>query len=141
MRLETVFEGFSIGLDFEKRFAQGASMQGAGRLAKFLGVDTFSRDLLEFGHNQGWDSSKFGGNDWVYQSSRPHLATVGRIPGTPGAYSDGSYAQESSSPSAYADAPTEIVAPAGHADAPSKGGSRRRSRWRACGARSGTSPG
>ena len=43
------------------------------RLAKFLGVDTFSRDLLEFGHNQGWDSSKFGGNDWVYQSSRPGL--------------------------------------------------------------------
>lgn len=43
------------------------------RLAKFLGIDTFSRDLLEFGHNQGWDSSKHGGNDWVYQSSRPGL--------------------------------------------------------------------
>jgi hypothetical protein len=39
---------------------------------------------------------------------------------TPGAYSDGSYAQESSSPSAYADAPTEIVTPAGHADAPTE---------------------
>lgn len=43
------------------------------RLAKFLGVDTFSRDLLEFGHNQGWDSSKHGGNNWVYQSSLPGL--------------------------------------------------------------------
>ena len=43
------------------------------RLAKFLGIDTFSRDLLEFGHNQGWDSTKFGSHDWVYQSSRPGL--------------------------------------------------------------------
>ena len=39
---------------------------------------------------------------------------------TPGAYSDGVYAQESSSTSAYADAPTEIVTPAGHVDAPTE---------------------
>lgn len=43
------------------------------RLMKFLGLDTFSRDLLEFGHNQGWDSSKFGGNDWIYQTPYPGL--------------------------------------------------------------------
>ena len=47
--------------------------EGKMHLAKFLGYDTFSRDLLEFGHNQGWDSSKFGSNDWVYQSPRPEL--------------------------------------------------------------------
>ncbi len=43
------------------------------RLAKFLGIDTYSKDLLEFGHNQHWDSSKYGGNEWVYQSKVPHL--------------------------------------------------------------------
>lgn len=42
-------------------------------LMKFLGMDTLSKDLLEFGHNQGWDSAKFGGNDWVYQSDNPNL--------------------------------------------------------------------
>jgi hypothetical protein len=39
----------------------------------FLGVNTFAKDLLEFGHNQGWDSTAGGGNDWVYQSSTPQL--------------------------------------------------------------------
>ena len=43
------------------------------RLAKFLGFDTFSRDLLEFGHNQGWDSTRYGSNNWVYQSNLPWL--------------------------------------------------------------------
>ena len=42
-------------------------------LMKFLGMNTFSKDLLEFGHNQGWDSAPHGGNDWVYQSSHPEL--------------------------------------------------------------------
>lgn len=48
--------------------------------------------------------------------------TASRQSYTPGAYSDGSYAtQESSSPSTYTDAPTEIVTPAGHAaDAPTE---------------------
>lgn len=41
------------------------------RLMRFLGMDTVGKDLLEFGHNQGWDSAKFGGNDWVYQSGDP----------------------------------------------------------------------
>lgn len=43
------------------------------RLMKFLGMDTYSRDLLEFGHNQGWDSKKYGSNDWVNQSDTPDL--------------------------------------------------------------------
>ncbi len=43
------------------------------RLMKFLGMDTFSKDLLEFGHNQGWDSSQYGGNNWVYQTPAPQL--------------------------------------------------------------------
>lgn len=33
---------------------------------QFLGMNTFSKDLLEFGANQGWDPTKFGGHDWVY---------------------------------------------------------------------------
>ena len=42
-------------------------------LAQFLGVNTYAKDLLEFGHNQGWDSSRYGGNQWVYQSHSPWL--------------------------------------------------------------------
>lgn len=41
------------------------------RLMKFLGMNTYAKDLLEFGANQGWDSEKFGGNEWVYQSREP----------------------------------------------------------------------
>jgi hypothetical protein len=41
------------------------------RLMKFLGMNTFCKDMLEFGHNQGWDSSKFGGNAWVNQPDKP----------------------------------------------------------------------
>jgi hypothetical protein len=41
------------------------------QLMHFLGMRTFAKDLLEFGANQGWDSSKYGGNNWVYQSSSP----------------------------------------------------------------------
>ena len=49
-------------------------------LMKFLGMRTFAKDLLEFGSNQGWDSTKFGGNDWVYQT--PYIQTSdGRIVG------------------------------------------------------------
>ncbi len=43
------------------------------RLMKFLGMDTFSKDLLEFGHNQGWDSEKYGSNNWVNQTKFPEL--------------------------------------------------------------------
>jgi hypothetical protein len=40
---------------------------------RFLGIDVYGKDLLEFGHNQGWDSSEGGGSDWVNQSSTPGL--------------------------------------------------------------------
>lgn len=39
------------------------------RLARFLGINTFTKDLLEFGHNQGWDASSHGGPAW-YAPSR-----------------------------------------------------------------------
>lgn len=35
-------------------------------LMQFLGMNTYTKDLLEFGANQGWDSSPHGGNKWVY---------------------------------------------------------------------------
>ena len=41
------------------------------RLMQFLGMNTFCKDLLEFGHNQGWDSAVFGGTNWVNQSKTP----------------------------------------------------------------------
>ncbi len=45
------------------------------KLSKFLGMNTFCKDLLEFGHNQGWDSKMpgKGGSDWYNQSSDPKL--------------------------------------------------------------------
>ena len=43
------------------------------RLMKSLGMDAFSKDLLEFGANQGWDSAKYGGNEWVFQNQEPQL--------------------------------------------------------------------
>lgn len=45
------------------------------KLMSFLGMNTFTKDLLEFGHNQGWDSSKYGGTSWYNQSSTPKLWT------------------------------------------------------------------
>jgi hypothetical protein len=39
------------------------------RRMQFLGMNTFSKDLLEFGANQGWDSSPYGGHDWVYYNA------------------------------------------------------------------------
>lgn len=41
------------------------------RLMRFLGVHTFCQDLLEFGHNQGWDSEPYGGSNWVNQTPHP----------------------------------------------------------------------
>ena len=43
------------------------------RLHKFLGMNTFAKDLLEFGHCQGWDVSLYGGHssDWFNRSSTP----------------------------------------------------------------------
>ncbi|RYG94893.1 MAG: hypothetical protein EON58_15315 [Alphaproteobacteria bacterium] len=41
------------------------------RLMQFLGMNTFSKDLLEFGHNQGWDAGP--NNDWYNASHYPEL--------------------------------------------------------------------
>jgi hypothetical protein len=41
------------------------------RLMRFWGFNTYCKDLLEFGHNQGWDSGPYGSHDWVNQSSTP----------------------------------------------------------------------
>lgn len=35
-------------------------------LMRFLGMNTYTKDLLEFGACQGWDSTPGGGNKWVY---------------------------------------------------------------------------
>jgi hypothetical protein len=40
---------------------------------RMLGIDVFCKDLLEFGHNQGWDSAPYGGSDWVNQANDPKL--------------------------------------------------------------------
>jgi hypothetical protein len=34
------------------------------RLMRFLGIRTFTKDLLEFGHNQGFDAAAYGGSSW-----------------------------------------------------------------------------
>ena len=41
------------------------------KLMSFLGMNTYAKDLLEFGANQGWDSNLHGGNDWVHHSDSP----------------------------------------------------------------------
>lgn len=38
-------------------------------LMRFLGMNTYSKDLLEFGACQHWDSSPYGGNKWVYYNA------------------------------------------------------------------------
>lgn len=43
------------------------------REMKFLGMNTFCKDLLEFGGNQGWDSVPGGGNNWYYSAKEPQL--------------------------------------------------------------------
>ena len=36
------------------------------RLMKYLGINTYSKDLLEFGANQGWSPAKYGGGSWMH---------------------------------------------------------------------------
>ncbi len=43
------------------------------RVAKFLGINTFAWNLLEFGYNQGWDASAHGGARWYIPSGIPTL--------------------------------------------------------------------
>ncbi len=42
---------------------------GKMKMAKVLGINTFTKDLLEFGHNQGWDS---GDSKWVVNPQPPN---------------------------------------------------------------------
>lgn len=39
------------------------------RLMHFLGMNTYAKDLLEFGAVQHWDTSPLGGNKWAYFNS------------------------------------------------------------------------
>ncbi|HUU92317.1 MAG TPA: alpha/beta hydrolase, partial [Phycisphaerae bacterium] len=45
--------------------------ESKARLMQFLGMNTFGKDLLEFGHNQGWDATEGGGNDWYWANRQP----------------------------------------------------------------------
>lgn len=36
---------------------------------RFLGLNTYTKDLLEFGACQHWDPSDYGGNKWVYYNA------------------------------------------------------------------------
>jgi len=38
------------------------------KLAKVLGFNVFTKDLLEFGHNQGLNTSNYGGSKWFYSA-------------------------------------------------------------------------
>jgi regulation of enolase protein 1 (concanavalin A-like superfamily) len=42
------------------------------RLLEFLGMNTFSKDLVEFGANQGFDSGPGGGSTWYAASNEPN---------------------------------------------------------------------
>jgi len=39
------------------------------RLMRFLGIRTFTKDMLEFGHNQGFDAARYGGYAWWIEPS------------------------------------------------------------------------
>ncbi len=38
------------------------------KLSKVLGFNVFTKDLLEFGHNQGMNTSNYGGSKWYYSA-------------------------------------------------------------------------
>lgn len=43
--------------------------ENKAKLIQFLGFDTYGKDLLEFGSNQGWDSGP--NDDWYYRAKEP----------------------------------------------------------------------
>ncbi len=45
--------------------------ENKAKMMKFLGINTFATDLLEFGSNQGFDSGPGGGNSWYYVAKEP----------------------------------------------------------------------
>ena len=54
-------DGRQAGLDEQKDW-----FEYHARLMNFLGINTFSKDLLEFGANQGWSPEKYGGYKWMH---------------------------------------------------------------------------
>ena len=44
--------------------------ESKAKVMQFLGMNTYSIDMLEFGHNQGWDTAPAGGN-WMNASKSP----------------------------------------------------------------------
>lgn len=55
--LKSVQAGVTVPIDWYRYKAERM---------RFLGMNTFSKDLLEFGACQHWDSAPHGGNDWVF---------------------------------------------------------------------------
>ncbi|QDU32282.1 hypothetical protein KS4_03130 [Poriferisphaera corsica] len=46
---------------------------------KFLGINTFTRDLLEFGHNQGFDPANYGGYNWYITGNKSGWASITKM--------------------------------------------------------------
>jgi regulation of enolase protein 1 (concanavalin A-like superfamily) len=74
---EEMYDGIA-GLGFSAPENRGVTnsvnyFEYRARLMKFLGVNTFTKDLLEFGGTQGWDSGPGGGNAWYYTAAEPGL--------------------------------------------------------------------
>lgn len=46
------------------------------KLSKALGFNTYATDLLEFGHNQGWDAAPFGGQYFFHNPSTTYWNEV-----------------------------------------------------------------
>lgn len=70
---EEMADGVIMGRKPEERGVDNPTdwFEYKARLMQFLGMNTFSKDLLEFGHNQGWDSGPT--NDWFNASAHPQL--------------------------------------------------------------------
>ncbi|MDF2439403.1 MAG: hypothetical protein JWN98_387 [Abditibacteriota bacterium] len=70
---EEMADGVIMGRKAEERGVTNQTdwFEYKARLMQFLGMNTFSKDLLEFGHNQGWDSGPT--NDWFNASAHPQL--------------------------------------------------------------------
>ena len=70
---EEMSDGMVQSLDASQRACREPSdfFEYKARRMRFLGADVFCKDLLEFGHNQGWDAGAYGGNDWYWASKHP----------------------------------------------------------------------
>jgi len=71
---EEMSDGVVLSTDAAKRAVTNPIdwFEYKARLMQFLGMNTFCKDLLEFGSNQAWDSAPYGGNDWYYASRAPY---------------------------------------------------------------------